>query len=74
MIQVQLRNGHAAVVLGFVDARPFALQGNTEEGNLELWKSGGAWREDGSPHPLDIVAVVTTGGQLVPIEKTYFQK
>lgn len=55
---VLLRNGTLAeIVRGNPITCPagFPLTGRTRNGQLELWKSCGHWREDGTEHPLDIV-------------------
>jgi hypothetical protein len=68
MTPVFLRNGKAAHVTGRVNVAPFSLIGRQSSGQLELWKEDGEWREDGAPHPLDIVSIVTPSGILVSLE------
>lgn len=45
---------------------PYAVQGNSQFG-VELWHRDGHWREDKTPHPMDIVALVDPEGALVPL-------
>ena len=52
-----LRQDHAEVAEGCFD-----LVGRCDaSGEMELWRSDGKWREDGEPHPLDIVGIEHDG-------------
>jgi hypothetical protein len=56
--RVILRNGLRALISDnpvIALNTAFALQGQTETGQLELWTADGHWREDKTPHDLDIV-------------------
>jgi hypothetical protein len=56
--RVILRNGQRAEIIESpvtILATGFGLQGRTDKGQLELWTADGHWREDKTPHPLDII-------------------
>jgi hypothetical protein len=56
--RVILRNGLRALIIEapvLLLNTGFTFQGRTEAGQLELWTADGHWREDKTPHELDIV-------------------
>ena len=62
--RVLLRCKQTAVVRqrGAEVAECFDFFGVTDEDNMpHLWRDDGKWREDGKPHPLDIVGVELDG-------------
>ncbi|HZZ20289.1 MAG TPA: hypothetical protein VFE25_13010 [Opitutaceae bacterium] len=65
---VLLRDDSVGTITNTVDQPPFKLVGQHERGNVELWRADGRWREDGSDHPYDIVAVQKSDGTLVKVQ------
>ena len=50
------RGGRPALVMPLqLPVADFVYTGRIDDRDLELWRADGAWREDGSPHPLDLV-------------------
>lgn len=69
---VRLRDGSFGSIEHVVDGtEPMILLGYRAADNSEqLWRFDGCWREDGSEHPLDIVAkVITAPDGKISIEK-----
>ncbi|HEY5078630.1 MAG TPA: hypothetical protein VII43_02240 [Opitutaceae bacterium] len=60
-----LRDGSAATITGPVVSGEFAIIGHRSTA-VELWTSAGHWREDGSEHQFDIIAVQAPDGKVVP--------
>jgi hypothetical protein len=56
------------------DVWPFSLLGRTSQGTLELWTRDGHWRDDKTPHALDIVATVSADGHLTPLTDQFSRK
>jgi hypothetical protein len=59
---VRLRDGSLAWITGRVWVRPFELEGRRADGELELWRASGHWRENKQDHPYDIVEGVRPDG------------
>lgn len=67
-VEIMTRNKQIGrVTLAHADLKPFFLQGRMNDGSCEVWHRDGHWREDKTPHALDIVAIVQTDGALVAL-------
>lgn len=64
--RVMLRCKHCATVRVFTGVAGFAIAGQSDHG-VELWLADGHWREDKSPHPMDIVGVYDAVGNVEPL-------
>jgi hypothetical protein len=71
---VQLRNGQRAMVhFCNPSVPPFVLFGRIVQNPIwpDLWRQDGAWREDGTEHPLDIIGSLTATGALQSLEAAF---